>query len=288
MAVKPASCDAPSPEGTRVLLIPDFETGLYLDEFPYLRIGRGAGKLVVLPGLGDGLQDVRKGPRRTAWFYRRYTRDFTVFLVSRRRGLHDGMTIGLMADDYARVMTECIGPASVMGISMGGLIAEDLAAECPHLVRRLVLAATAHRAGPNGEELGGRWIAWAREGRWPDVCRELAEVTFNGCRKGLYTRLLPLLVRCRGQKPANPADFATSVRACLTHDAAERLSSIQAPTLVIAGTRDGFFPEVLIREMAKHIPDVQVFLMEGTGHGLFVERKRRFDRIVAAFLSDRA
>ena len=82
-----------------------------------------------------------------------------------------------------------------------------------------------------------------REGRWSDVCR-----------KRLYARRLPLLVRCRGQAPANPADFVTSIRACLAHDAAERLSSIQASTLVIAGTRDGFFPEVLIREMAKQIP----------------------------------
>ena len=182
-----------------------------------------------------------------------------------------------MADDYARVMAECIGSASVKGISMGGLIAEDLASEFPHLVRCLVLAATAHRPDPDVEELGGRWIAWAGEGRWPDVCR-----------KRLYMRLLPLLVRCKGQTPANPTDFAASVRACLAHDAAERLSSIQASTLVIAGTRDGLFPEDLIREMAKQIPDVQVCLMEGTGHGLFVERKRGFDRIVTAFLSDRA
>lgn len=133
--------------------------------FHICRIGWGAGKLVVLPGLGDGLQDVRKGPRRTAWFYRRYTRELTVFLISRRRGSHGGMTIGQMADDYVLVMAECIGPASVRGISMGGLIAEDLASEFPHLVRRLILAAMAHRPGPDAEELGGRWIAWAGEGR---------------------------------------------------------------------------------------------------------------------------
>ncbi|MFQ5915878.1 MAG: alpha/beta fold hydrolase [Nitrospinota bacterium] len=264
--------------------MPKYESGLLLNEFPFVRIGEGPGKLVILPGLGDALQDVRTGAWRSAWFYRNLAREHSVYLISRRRGLPARYSIRDMAGDYARVLEGCIGCADVMGISMGGYIAQDLAIDFPRSIRRLILAASAQRPGPNGPELGPRWTAWAREKRWPMICRDLAALTFQGLRRPLYMLLLPFLAKIRRGNPPNPQDFVVSVEACLNHDASGRLAAIQAPTLVIAGAQDGFFPQSLIRETARRIPDARLCLIEGAGHGVFVERKRLFDRLIKEFI----
>lgn len=269
-----------------ILRIPKFQTGLYLNEFPFVRIGERQRNLVVLPGLGDALQDVRVGAWRSAWFYRNLGREHTVYLISRRRGLPAGCSIREMAADYARVIEECIGPADVMGISMGGYIAQDLAVEFPGCVHRLILAASARRPGPNGPALGRRWVAWAQEGRWPNICRELAGLTFNGFRRPLYDFLIPIWVGVLRRRPADPSDFIVSVEACLGHDAGDRLPAMQVPTLVIGGTKDGFFPESLIRETAGRIPNARLHLIEGAGHGVFIEQKRAFDKFVKEFIEE--
>jgi pimeloyl-ACP methyl ester carboxylesterase len=261
------------------------ESGLLLGELPFVRLGEGTKTLVVLPGLGDAFQDVRAWAKSSARFYRPFARDFTLYFISRKRGMPAGYTIRQMARDYARALKEYIGPAHVMGISMGGYIAEDLAADYPEMVQRLIIASSSHRPGPNGPELGRRWSAWAREGSWHNVCREFASVTFNGYRKVYYEYLVPLFVRLRRQRPSHPSDFLISVQACLSHDATDRLAAIRAPTLVIAGTRDGFFPESLIRETAARIPDARLHLINGWGHGVFMERKRYFDRLVRDFIN---
>lgn len=260
-----------------------FETGLLSGEFPFVRMGEGSRRLVILPGLADALQDVRTGAWKTAWFYRNFA-DFSVYLIGRKRGLPAGYAIRDMAADCARAIRECLGPADVMGISMGGFIAQELAAGFPQVVRRLILAGAAHRPGPNGPELGRRWIAWAREGRWPDICREFAALTFHGRRRPLYRFLIPFWVAVLGRRPAEPQDFIVSVEACLGHDAADRLSAIRSPALVVAGTQDGFFPESLIRETARLIPGATLRLLKDAGHGAFVEQRRLFERVVEEFL----
>ncbi len=261
------------------------ESGLLLNELPFVRLGEGPKTLVILPGLGDAFQDVRAWAKNSAGFYRSFARDFTLYLISRKRGLPTGYTIREMAKDYARALKETIGPANVMGISMGGYIAEDLAVDYPEMVQRLIIAVSAHRPGPNGPELGRRWSAWARQGSWHNVCREFASVTFNGYRKVYYEYLVPLFVRFRRRRPDHPSDFLVSVQACLAHDATDRLAAIRAPTLVIGGTRDGFFPESLIRETAARIPNSQLKLIKGWGHGVFMERKGHFERLVRDFIN---
>ena len=87
--------------------------------------------------------------------------------------------------------------------------------------------------------------------------------------------------------PSDPSDFLTTVEADLGHDTTGRLPEISAPTLVIGGSEDPFFSEPLLRETAGKIPDAELRVYEGVGHGVPKERKRRYEDDALAFLSER-
>ena len=88
--------------------------------------------------------------------------------------------------------------------------------------------------------------------------------------------------------PSDPSDFLTTLEADLGHDTTGRLHEISTPTLIIGGSEDPFFSESLLRETAGKIPDAELRVYEGVGHGVPKERKRRYEDDALAFLSERS
>lgn len=259
------------------------EDGVLLDRYPYHRVGDGAPRLLVIPGLGDAF---RGEPSRIARFLARYrygafADERAVWIVSRRRGLPEGYATRDMASDYAAVLDE-IGPADVLGVSMGGLVAQHLAIDYPDLVSRLVLASSASYLGREGREIVRRWREWGREDRAFDVHLDTVATSYVGYRRELYG----LALRALGglfPRPASATDLTRSCEAFLDHDAHERIREIAAPTLLVAGRLDRFFPEPLVRKTASRVPNASLTLFDGVGHALD-ERKRAFDDRIARFL----
>jgi pimeloyl-ACP methyl ester carboxylesterase len=97
-----------------------------------------------------------------------------------------------------------------------------------------------------------------------------------------YQFLIPLL----RMPPGEPSDFLVSLEAAVAHDASASLGRIQAPTLVIGGTNDVFFPPALLRETAERIPQATLRLIDGSGHGAYELRKGEFEDAVLAFLNE--
>jgi pimeloyl-ACP methyl ester carboxylesterase len=75
-----------------------------------------------------------------------------------------------------------------------------------------------------------------------------------------------------------------SAEASLNHDAADRLETIEARTLVVGGAQDRIFPRHLQADTVQRIPGAVLHLIEGVGHGAFDERKRAFDAAVKGFI----
>ena len=80
------------------------------------------------------------------WYYRRFADEYTVYLISRKRRLPSGYTTRDMAGDYARAFERSIGPAHVLGLSLGALVAQHFAADHSGHVESLVIGVGAAAA----------------------------------------------------------------------------------------------------------------------------------------------
>jgi pimeloyl-ACP methyl ester carboxylesterase len=264
------------------------ETGTFLEEFPYVRIGNGQENLVILPGL-----TLENEPPSwiAAWTYRlgfgRFARDYTLYVINRRRGMPPGYTTQDMAVDYAAVLQQELGPSHIMGFSTGGDIAQYVAIDHPASVRSLILVVSACRLSEEGREICERWRALAREARWRELRADMASVNVTSeTNKRLARAFMAVFGRFVLKVPSDPSDFLTTLEADLNHDTIGRLGEISTPTLIIGGNEDPFFSEDLLRETADRIPDATLLLYEGVGHGVPKERKRRYEEVTLAFIDD--
>ena len=134
-------------------------------QMDYIRFGTGGRILVMLPGLGDGLRSVKGTALPMAFAYRAFAKGFTVYAFSRKSALPQGYTTREMAADQAQAMELLSIPkADVLGVSMGGMIAQYLAIDYPEKVGKLILTGTSARPNPILIESIGEWVACAKRG----------------------------------------------------------------------------------------------------------------------------
>ena len=248
----------------------------------YIRFGTGKRVLILLPGLGDGLQTVRGTALPMAWMYRCFSRAFTVYMFSRREPLPRGTSTWDMAGDLKLAMdTLGIPQADILGVSMGGMIAQQLAIRYPEAVHKLVLAVTCPCPNEILTESLQEWITLALEGNHRAFMESnlLRIYSEDYCRKNRW--MLPILGQLT--KPKSYDRFLIQAEACLTHDALDLLNRIQCPTLVIGGDLDKALGGEASRILASRIPGARLKIYETWGHGLY-EEAPDFNRTVLDFL----
>ncbi|WP_026911508.1 alpha/beta fold hydrolase [Patulibacter minatonensis] len=234
--------------------------------FPALRTGAGR-PLVVLAGLSP---DVGVDGRAMRSTHRAAMRPFAagadVHYVNRRRGLPRGSTMADLAAEHADAIRSAFEePVDLAGLSTGGSLAQQLAADHPDVVRRLVLLCTACRLSPRARAEQARAAAAVRAGRprraFAELGRDLAP--------GPVGRLTAAAAWLAGPRlfpdPSDLADMATTIEAEDAFDLAP-LATITAPTLLVAGGRDVFYPRPLVDETLALIPDSRLDLHPRRGH----------------------
>ena len=249
---------------------------------PYVRFGRGKKTLMMLPGLGDGLRTVKGTALPMALLYRRFAKDYTVYLFSRRQNLPQGHGTEEMARDVKLAMDVLgIEQADVIGVSMGGMIAQHLAAEYPEKVRKLVLVVTCPKANPILTESVEEWVALAERGDHGGLMKSNLQRMYSAeyCRKNSW--LIPVVGTLTA--PRSYERFFAQARACLTHDAWDKLQRITAKTLVIGGEKDIALGGEASRELAGQISEAELKIYPEWGHALYEEAKD-FQQIVLDFL----
>lgn len=262
------------------------ESGYFKSGLPYARIGWEPDSLIIFDGLGlENKPQSGISLRMLKFAFKSYLEKYSVFLVTRKPCLPEGYTTRDMSNDYARMIQEEFNaPVDIMGLSTGGEIAQYFAADYPHLVRRLVLGSTAYKVGDEGKRLLRSWKKWTLQDKWKDIHVSSAVMYHGKFGKAMYR----LLMRFFGQKlvgaPSDPSDYIVTIEGDLTHDASESLRKIQAPTLVIGGTNDVFYPEPLIRKTVEKISNARLILYRNVGHKYPAKIKKRFDNDVLSFL----
>ena len=245
----------------------------------YIRFGTGKRILMMLPGLGDALQTVKGTALPMALMYRIFSKDYTVYMFSRKNNLSQGCTTRDMARDLAAAMEQLgIAKADILGVSMGGMIAQWLAVDFPEKVHRLILTVTAARANAILLESIDEWVSCAKAGDHAAFMDSNLRRIYSGeyYRKNRW--LVPVMGRLT--KPKSYARFYIQAEACKTHDAYGFLGRILAPTLVIGGEKDLALGGEASREIAAAIPGAKLHMYAQWGHGLYEEEKDFQQRIL--------
>lgn len=248
----------------------------------YIRFGSGSRNLIMLPGLGDSLRSVKGMALPMALYYRCFAGAYTVYMISRRPDLPMGASTRDMARDLKAVMDELgIRKASLVGVSMGGMIAQHFAADYPEMVEKLALVVTCPRENPVLLESLEEWTACARRfDHRSFMDSNLRRIYSEGyCRRNRW--LVPILGKFT--KPNTYDRFFVQAEACRNHDACDRLRHIKAPTLVVGGGQDRSLGVEGSRELAAGICGARLKIYPAGGHGLYEEEKD-FLKLIMDFL----
>lgn len=249
----------------------------------YAVFGSGGRDLILLPGLGDALRSMKGMALPLALMYRAFAKDFRVWVFSRKAPLYEGEGTRDMALHQLEAMDALgIKKAALWGVSMGGMIAQHMAAEAPERFTKLVLTVTCARPNDVIKSSVGEWISLAEKGAHRAFMDSNMRLIYTEeyYRKNRWT--IPLTAALT--KPRSYERFFIMARACLEHDAFERLRDIKAETLIIGGEKDMSLGGEASREIAGEIAGSRLIMYENYGHGLYEEAKD-FNGKVLEFLT---
>ena len=197
-------------------------------------------------------------------------------------------TIAMLADDTAALMDHVgFAAAHIVGVSMGGMIAQEFVLRHPRKVRSLVLGCTTP-GGPKAVRLGGDALtnAYSTE---PMSAEErgkaLAEAAFTKGYIAQHPEIILAMIEARRQRPIDPTALGHRMKAAYAHDTYDRLPRITSPTLVITGKEDVLISSENSRILAERIPGAKLILLEPAGHVFWMEQPEQSREAILAFLS---
>ncbi|MEQ8968367.1 MAG: 3-oxoadipate enol-lactonase [Azospirillaceae bacterium] len=195
----------------------------------------------------------------------------------------DGHAVAHHAGDLSGLLDH-VGAARavVVGLSVGGMIAQTLAAAAPERVAGLVLCCTAHRIGT--PDLWSQRIADVRDKGLAAMADTILErwfsPAFRESRPGELALWRNMLAR------TTPEGYAAVCAAIREADLSEAARGIAVPTLCVAGTLDGSTPPETVAGLAEIVPGARLETIEGVGHIPCVEAPDRLGALVTGFLEE--
>lgn len=238
----------------------------------YVTFGKGKKSLVIIPGLGDGLQTVKGMAMPFSITYRILAKRYKIYVFSRINELRQGYTTRDMAADIAEAMeTLNLDTANVMGISQGGMIAQWLAADFPERVQKLILAVTTAKPSQLTRERIEHWQKLSQSGNFKHLMLDIAKHSYT--QKSYQKWWLLYNIMGRLGRIKDEKRIAVQSQSCLTHDSLEVLKEIQCPTLVLGALEDDVIGVDGSKELAKAISGCQLLILKHSGHALYEENK---------------
>jgi len=248
----------------------------------WIEQGSGRRALVFLHGIGGSSRSFDWQLPAFAERWRAIAWDMPGYGAS---ALEGEMTWGLLARSLVGLLDHLELDAAVfVGHSMGGMVAQELAASHPERVDGLVLSATSASFGSADGEFQRRFLAE----RLAPLDRGLAPADFAA-------EVMPAMfkdhatpeaiARAIASMAAIPAATYRAASHCLvSFNRREDLGTLACPTLVLAGEKDTIAPPKGMQRMAEQIADARYRVIDGVGHLANLERPEAFNAAIAEFL----
>jgi pimeloyl-ACP methyl ester carboxylesterase len=249
----------------------------YLDPNP-----SGEPTVLLLHGLGaDGTSWSLQLPRLCQVGFRPLVPDAPGFGGSPYDGR--GWTIRRVAGQMAGLLEELgCGPAHVVGLSMGGVIAQQFVLDFPHLTKKLVLVSTFSVLRP--EDFSGLAYFFRRAATvltlGPEAQAQVVARRVFPDPKDHQLREMYLAVVRR----ADPRAYRRAMTALGLFDSRKRLHEIQAPTLVVTGADDSTVSPARQKLLAQDIPWSRQVIIQNAGHAVSVDQAEQFNQALVEFL----
>ena len=259
----------------------------------YARWGAGARTLLLMPGGPGNSAPAGIGLWMMLRPFRRFVEeDYTLWYVVRKRGMPTGHSITDMADDYAEfIETELGGRVDVvLGTSYGGIVGFYLAARHPDRFGHIAIALAGYEVSERGKRIDYAFAERLSQGRTVEAATGMLEDYFPDLRMPGLARLFGEVMGRFGFRDTHP-EFASDVMveadAEVAFDARPVLPEIRVPVLLVGGGADFIFPEEILEETARLIPDCTLRVYEGKGHAQAISDERFCPDVLEFVESDR-
>jgi 3-oxoadipate enol-lactonase len=253
-----------------------------LGELDIHYVERGSGPpLLLVPGIPaiasdwDALAERLSGSRRVIAYDNRGSGASTVTPAPYS-------CVQLAGDAVALLDHLDVERADVFGMSLGGMIAQELALGWPDRVDRLVLGCThcgpAHAEPPERE--AGRAFAMETDD-WGERMTALARFAFA---PGVDGELLERFIEKKSADVQEPEGYRGQIAAALHHDTYDRLPELERPTLILTGDSDRVIPAAGSDVLRERIPGSRLEVVAPAGHLFFLEQPEATLRLLEEFL----
>jgi len=200
-------------------------------------------------------------------------------------------TTAMMADDTVGLMDALgIERAHVCGVSMGGMIAQEIALRHPGRVRTLQLHATLARPDGYMHALSGVWRELRPRLDREQWLRQLALWLFAPVTYAERPEFVELVLQnaLANPYPQSLVGFYRQGEAVRAHDTLERLADIRCPTLVTVAEHDALVPPRFSHQIARRVAGAEMKTLADAGHAYMWERPDAFNAMCLEFLARRA
>lgn len=252
----------------------------------YFKFGQGEKTFVILPGIS--VQGVMGSAEQVALGYETMTEDFTIYVFDPRNELPASYSISEMAEDTAEVF-RIIGldHIYVMGASMGGMVAMEIAANHPELIEKMVLASTAVQMKEEQCQSIDEWIRLAQEGDTQALYLSFGEDIYP---QEVFEQARDLLIEASKTVTEDELKhFVILAESLKGFDITNDLEKIACPILAISDTEDHVLGAEAVQMVETYMsqrPDWDFYLYEGYGHAVYDTAPDFKERMLQFFLED--
>jgi poly(3-hydroxyalkanoate) depolymerase len=178
--------------------------------------------------------------------------------------------------------------ANVLGLSFGGMIAQEMAHIAPNRVNRLVLASTSCGWGGVPGTPAALLSITTPDRYYSRTIFEQVSPTYIGGREGSNPRFVRSQARARQAAPPDPRGYMYQLWAAAAWSSLYWLPSITAPTLVVAGEADPLVPPGNAQILSRLLPNARRHIIAGGGHLCLLERAAELAPVIDGFFAETA